>query len=100
MILESLSFNLNTPTFTLLATSRGGPPTTSTWARDGVPITNSNPTILSRCPHIQEACLHSVFESRLTVTGNLPGVYQYSVSNRANSTISTVSINIEGECFF
>jgi hypothetical protein len=30
------------------------------------------------------------------VTGVFPGVYQYSVSNRATATPSTASFNIEG----
>jgi hypothetical protein len=46
------------------------------------------------------AYLASLYRSTLTVTGVFPGVYQYSVSNRATTTPSTASFNIEGtvEC--
>ena len=38
----------------------------------------------------------SQYRSRLTVTGRLPEVYQYSVTNRAMSTIEVGSFTIQG----
>ena len=38
----------------------------------------------------------SRYRSTLTVTGNLPGVYVYSVINRAMSAPRTASFTIEG----
>lgn len=100
VVVESLSFTHDPPTFTLLAHSSGGPPATSVWTRNGVPITNSNSSfairLTSQCPQLNEACLNSEYESRLIVTGNLPGEYQYIVGNRARSTNSTSSIDFEG----
>ena len=39
---------------------------------------------------------HSHYCSTLMVTGNLPGVYQYSVGNRATRRMIVDSFNIEG----
>ena len=38
----------------------------------------------------------SHYRSTLTVTGNLPGLYQYSATNRATTTAVTSSYSIEG----
>ena len=43
-----------------------------------------------------EAFEQTFYRSTLTVTGNLPGVYQYSVINRATPDLVTDSINMEG----
>jgi hypothetical protein len=96
-----------TPTFTLVGETSGGPPTTHTWTRDGVEITNSSSVSISLSlntvpmepPTAENAAayLASLYRSTLTVTGGVfPGVYQYSVSNRATTTPSTASFNIEG----
>jgi hypothetical protein len=104
--LESSRFVAATPTFTLVGEISGGPPTTYTWTRDGVEITNSSSVSISLSlntvpmePPTQAnaaAYLASLYRSTLTVTGVFPGVYQYSVSNRATTTPSTDSFNIEG----
>jgi hypothetical protein len=95
-----------TPTFTLVGETSGGPPTTYTWTRDGVEITNSSSDSISLSlntvpmepdtPENRIAYLGSLYRSTLTVTGIFPGVYQYSASNRATATPSTASFNIEG----
>jgi hypothetical protein len=95
-----------TPTFTLVGETSGGPPTTYTWTRDGVEITNSSSDSISLSlntvpmepdtPENRIAYLGSLYRSTLTVTGIFPGVYQYSASNRATATPSTESFNIEG----
>jgi hypothetical protein len=104
--LESSWFMAITPTFTLVGETSGGPPTTYTWTRDGVEITNSSSDSISLSLNTvpmepdtadnRAAYLASLYRSTLTVTGVFPGVYQYSVSNRATATPSTASFNIEG----
>ena len=84
-----------TPTFTLEARTSGGPPTTSTWTRDGVEITSGILLALDTNPQISEtfdnedAYLNSRYISTLVV-------YQYSASNRAMASPRTDSFNIEG----
>ena len=90
------------PTFTLEARTSGGPPTTSTWTRDGVEITSGislaldpNPQNAATGDNI-DAYLNSRYISTLVVTGVFPGVYQYSASNRAMASPRTDSFAIEG----
>jgi hypothetical protein len=93
-------------TFTLVGETSGGAPTTYTWTRDGAEITNSSSVSVSLSLNTvpmepitaenRAAYLASLYRSTLTVTGVFPGVYQYSVSNRATTTPSTASFNIEG----
>jgi len=45
---------------------------------------------------VREKFTESVYVSTLVVTGNLPGVYQYSVTNRAMSNSRDDSFTIEG----
>ena len=99
---------VNPPSFTLIGDTTGGPPETSTWTRNGVTIsdggsyslsltvpgvmtTNSNDLIA-----VNQIFQQSRYRSTLTVTGNLPGVYVYSVINRAMSTPRTAIFTIEG----
>ena len=87
------------PSFTLAGDTENGPPETYTWTRNGAPITNNNSFSISVGvngvidPNAYDL---SRYRSTLTVTGTLPGMYQYSVSNRATSNTLTSSINIEG----
>ncbi len=41
------------------------------------------------------ASVQSLYRSTLTVTGTLPGLYRYSVINRATTTTRISSFNIE-----
>ena len=90
------------PTFTLEARTSGGPPTTSTWTRDGVEITSgislALDTVLQNSPTADniDAYQNSHYISTLVVTGVFPGVYQYSASNRAMASPRTDSFIIEG----
>ena len=87
------------PSFTLAGDTEGGPPENYTWTRNGVPITNGGSFSISigvngvTDPRAYE---NSRYRSTLTVTGSLPGVYQYSVSNRATPNTTLTSINIQG----
>ena len=90
----------------LEARTSGGPPTTSTWTRDGVEITSdsasdislevdTNPQSTATDDNIA-AYLNTRYISTLIVTGVFPGVYQYSASNRAMASPRTDSFTIEG----
>ena len=95
-------FTGSSPTFTLEARTSGGPPTTSTWTRDGVEITSVISLEVDTDPQAEvtddniDAYLNARYISTLVVTGNFPGVYQYSASNRAMASPSTARFNIEG----
>ena len=96
------------PSFTLLSDTRGGPPEISTWTRNGEVISDNDSYTISLevnevnridvfATDFDDAILRqSRYRSTLTVTGNLPGVYVYSVINRAMSAPSTASFTIEG----
>ena len=95
-------FTDSNPTFTLEARTSGGPPTTSTWTRDGVEITSgislaldTNPQNTATPDNI-DAYMNARYISTLVVTGVFPGVYQYSASNRATASPKTDRITIEG----
>ena len=94
-------FTGSNPTFTLEARTSGGPPTTSTWTRDGVEITSGISLALDTNPREPPtadniaAYLNSRYISTLVVTV-FPGVYQYSASNRAMASPRTDSFTIEG----
>ena len=96
---SSSSFLTDPPTFTLFGDTSGGPPTTYTWTRNGQVISN-NASYSTSIPQVNEDITErfreSHYRSTLTVTGRLPGVYQYSVTNRAMSTTRNDSFNIEG----
>ena len=85
------------PSFTLAGDTEDGPPETYTWTRNGAPITNNNSFSISVGVNGVTAAAYDLsrYRSTLTVTGTLPGMYQYSVSNRATTTL-TSNINIEG----
>ena len=95
-------FTGSNPTFTLVARTSGGPPTTSTWTRDGVEITSGISLALDTIPRDpptadnRAAYLNTRYISTLVVTGVFPGVYQYSASNRDMASPRTASFNVEG----
>ena len=96
------SFTGSSPRFTLEARTSGGPPTASTWTRDGVEITSGMSLKVNTAPGDpssevnQDVYLNSRYISTLVVTGDFPGVYQYSASNRAMASPRTDSFAIEG----
>ena len=95
-------FTGSSPRFTLDARTSGGPPTTSTWTRDGVEITSGISLALDTDPQAtptadnSDAYQNARYISTLVVTGVSPGVYQYSASNRATAIPRTASFTIEG----
>ena len=103
------------PSFTLIGDTSGGPPVTNTWTRNDEVISDGGSYSISlavnevnRIDVFQddfrdEILRQSRYRSILTVTGNLPGVYVYSVNNRAMSAPRTVSFTIKGtfiHCFY
>ena len=96
------------PSFSLISDTTGGPPETSTWTRNGVTISDSGSYSISLTvpgvtstdtddlKAVNQTFQQSHYRSTLTVTGNLPGVYVYSVINRAMSTPRTANFTIEG----
>ena len=103
------SFMADPPSFTLVGDTRGGPPVNSTWTRNGEVISDGNSYSISLAVNevntsrlgnaglFDSAILQeSRYRSTLIVTGNLPGVYVYSVINRAMSAPRTASFTIEG----
>ena len=101
--LSSSSFLSNPPnaTFTLFGATSGGPPTTYTWTRNGQVITNSASYSISiQVQRWSNGFQDSRYYSTLTVTGRLPGMYQYSVTNRATSSMVTGTFTIESKTLF
>ena len=97
--IASSSFTSDPPTFTLFGDTNGGPPTNYTWTRNNVTITDSSSfrtSIMLNRTHDTQGYLIGSYRSTLTVMGRLPGIYQYSVSNRATLDMMTSNIIIEG----
>ena len=93
------------PSFTLIGDTRGGPPVTNTWTRNSKVIrliqylNEVNRIDVFGTDFDNQILRQSRYRSTLTVTGNLPGVYVYSVINRAMSAPRTASFTIEGQGF-
>ena len=99
------------PSFALIGDTRGGPPEISTWTRNGEVISDNDSYRISLAVNevnridvfateFDDTILRqSRYRSTLTVTGNLPGVYVYSVINRAMSAPRTAIFTIEGISF-
>ena len=92
--------------FILAGMTRGGPPTNYTWTRNGVEITRnsevvgggpSNISIRLISGELQTDRLSPVYTSTLVVTGDFPGVYEYTVFNRAMASSVTDSFGIQGK---
>ena len=90
-------FMADSPSFTLMGSTSGGPPESYIWTRNGEEISDGGSYSISiGVSGHEDAFTMSRYVSSLIVTGNLPGVYQYSVSNRAMSNMRTASYTIEG----
>ena len=96
--LSSSSFPADSSNFSLTGDTRGGPPTIFDWRRNGVSITsNSSFAISISLQNVEEKFIESVYVSTLVVKGNFPGVYQYSVINKAMAERSNGIFTIEGK---
>ena len=69
-----------------------------TWTRNGQVITNNASYSISIQVRQGSSDMFqdSHYRSRLTVTSRLPGVYQYSVTNRATFGMVIDQMNIQG----
>ncbi len=100
--LQSSSFMATSPTFTLYGDTGGGPPVEYTWTRNGAVIPNNDSYIISITLNgpvstsIRDRLSNAFYRSILIVTGVLPGVYQYSVNNKATPTSMDGNFSIEG----
>ncbi len=89
------------PTFTLYGDTGGGPPVEYTWTRNGAVVSNGEGVAISieinnDAGTTHERLSNAFYRSTLIVTGVLPGVYQYSVNNKATPSSVNQDFNIEG----
>ncbi len=90
------------PTFTLYGNTSGGPPVEYTWTRNGAVITNNGSYSISiwinndAGRYTIERYSNAYYRSTLIVTGVLPGVYQYSVINKATPSSVNRDFNLQG----
>ena len=98
------TFTGNSPQFSLCADTSGGPPVEYFWTRNGERISDDDTfdialdvttTMFGYTP-TADTLMNTRYNSTLVVRGNLPGVYQYTVGNRAAPTMVTSDISIEG----
>ena len=104
------SFAANPQTFTLFGDTEKGPPVTYFWTRNGAEITQNSSfsisigvnAILTDSPNnIMMVYSLAQYRSTLNVSGYFPGVYQYSVNNRAMSSARPSNrVTIEGKKMF
>jgi hypothetical protein len=91
-------FMSDTPHFSIIGKSVGGPPTDYRWSKDGLLLTSNatfNITMAAIPQNMMLRYQHNMFESIITVTGREPGFYQYTVTNQV-STILADTTAIEG----
>ena len=101
-------FTANPPEFSLRADTSGGPPEEYFWTRNGERISDDDTfdiilivvTTLPASQPRQDALGNSRYNNTLIVRGNLPGLYEYTVRNRATPTMVASSINIEGILYY
>ena len=104
IVASASTFTGNSPEFSLRADTSGGPPVEYFWTRNGEPISDDDTfdialdvTSTSSVSEPAASTLRSArYNSILVVRGNLPGLYQYTVGNRATPAMVTSSFNIEG----
>ena len=96
-------------TFHLTGETKGGPPTTYIWTRNGAEITRNNEVVGNGSYAIsmtlisgknQTERLNPRYSCTLTVLHDLPGVYVYTVSNRAMDSSVTNSTSIESKQYY
>ena len=96
-----LSFAAECPGFTLVGDTEGGPPEIYTWTRDGQKVSNGGSFRISIAVKQMlddypdnltmetiQAYQQASYRSTLEVADALPGVYEYTVSNRAMAPYS------------
>ena len=105
VLVDSAFHDINPPTFTLQGDTSGGPPVTYSWRRNGQELSDGGAYSISirvndvfkRNSHnsgTRTANQESLYRSTLVVTGDLPGVYEYSV------TMLVDSFSVEGSFYY
>lgn len=90
--------NYTQPQFTLYGRTNGGLPTTSTWRRDGAVLASSSTYTISNPELVNNGtglCADYTYQSSLTVSGRLPGVYAYVASYRLSPVLIMSTLTIE-----
>ena len=104
IVASASTFTGNSPEFSLRADTSGGPPVEYFWTRNGGPISDDDTfdialdvtsTTFGSQPRAN-TLRNARYNNTLVVRGNLPGLYEYTVGNRATPTMVTSSFNIEG----
>ena len=99
------NFKGDPPSFTLVADTVGGPPVIYIWLLNGDEISEGGPFHITQEVHgintldvesVNTVLQQSRYRSTLSVTGNVPGSYEYSVTNRAMTSNLTSSYYIQG----
>ena len=87
---DVILFTIRANIFDLTCISTGGPPTTATWTRDNVTVTEGTVTHYDTSTH---EYIHT-----LTVVGRTEGLYTCTVANDRPSSASA-NINVQGKIF-
>ena len=92
--------------FSLHGDTSGGPPEISIWRRNGREISDGGAYSITigvnyvfsnlPTPMTRTVNQESRYRSTLVVTGDLPGVYEYSVTNRVTNDMVVDTFIIEG----
>ena len=82
----------------LIGVSKGGAPTSFTWRRDGVVLISSNPYTIAApvLTSSENPCSERFYQSRVTVTGKVTGVFTYTVTNTDTGNDVMGTLDIEG----
>lgn len=96
---NQICFSFSSSGFALVGDTSGGPPESHTWTRNDEIISESSSFSISIAVNGDgvRANMESLYRSTLSVRGSFPGVYRYSVTNRATPTLVTESIEYSGK---
>ena len=84
--------------FSLHGVSKGGAPTSFTWRRNGIVLTSSSLYTIA-APVLacsENPCSERFYRSRVIVTGKVPGVFPYTVTNADTGNDVVGTLDIEG----
>ena len=84
--------------FALAGFSKGGVPTSFTWRRYGVVLTSSSPYTIAAPVRTssENPCSERFYQSRVTVTGKVTGVFTYTITNADTGNDVVATLDIEG----
>ena len=76
-------------TFSLTCNSSGGPVQSVEWMRDGFPLDNTGPLVLT-------SASTASYTNTLDVSGRLPGTYTCQIRDSNNQILSSMDTDING----